>query len=113
MMQDAFGEDDDRGHSSKKKHHSKDKDRDKDREKGKKQKMIELMEKAENDGVELPPAGSDDVSQDQIESMLAATMKQIETRKKQVQEVVRKEIVTYSGLFSRDFNFHVLTKLLL
>ena len=49
------------------------------------------MEKAENDGVELPVAATDNVSQEQIETMLAATMKQIETRKKQVQEVVRKE----------------------
>lgn len=51
--------------------------------------MIELIEKAENDGVELPPTTTDQMSQEQIQSMLAQTMKQIETRKKQVQEVVR------------------------
>lgn len=76
---DAFGDEDDSSHSSKK-HHSKDK------EKGKKQKMIELIEKAESDGVELPPTATDQMSQEQIQSMLAQTMKQIETRKKQVQE---------------------------
>ena len=86
MVQDAFGEEDDSSHTSKK-HHSKDKD------KVKKKKMIELMEKAENDGVELPPTATDDMSQEQIQSMLAETMKQIETRKKQVQDAVRSKIV--------------------
>jgi len=51
--------------------------------------MIELIEKADSDGVELPPTTTDQVSQEQIQSMLAQTMKQIETRKKQVQEAVR------------------------
>lgn len=51
--------------------------------------MIELIEKAESDGVELPPTATDQMSQEQIQSMLAQTMKQIETRKKQVQETVR------------------------
>lgn len=50
--------------------------------------MIELIEKADSDG-ELPPMTTDQVSQEQIQSMLAQTMKQIETRKKQVQETVR------------------------
>lgn len=52
--------------------------------------MIEYIERAENDGIELPPTTTDQVSQDQIQSLLAQTMKQIETRKKQVQEAVRK-----------------------
>ena len=81
-MKDAFGEEDDSSHSTKK-HHSKDKD------KGKKQKVMELIEKAEKEGIELPPAVTDNVSQEQIQSMLAETMKQIETRKKKVQEAVR------------------------
>lgn len=75
---DAFGDEDDSSHSNKK--------RSKDKEKEKKKKMIEYIEKAENDGIELPPTSTDLVSQEQIQSMLAQTMKQIETRKKQVQE---------------------------
>ena len=81
MLQDAFGDEDDSSHSNKK--------RSKDKEKEKKKKMIEYIEKAENDGIELPPTSTDLVSQEQIQSMLAQTMKQIETRKKQVQEAVR------------------------
>ena len=88
MMQDAFGEEEDSGHSSKK-HHSKDKD------KGKKQKVMELIEKAEKDGIELPPTATDKMSQDQIQSLLAETMKQIETRKKKVQEAVRNKTINY------------------
>ena len=65
--------------------------------------MIEYIEKAENDGIELPPTTTDQVSQDQIQSMLAQTMKQIETRKKQVQEAVRKDkikLLRGSGMYS-------------
>ena len=51
--------------------------------------MVELTEKAEDDSVDQPPATTDQVSQEQIQSMLALTMKQIETRKKQVQDAVR------------------------
>ena len=55
--------------------------------------MIELIEKAEEDGIELPPTATDNVSQEQIQSMLAETMKQIETRKKKVQDAVRNKHV--------------------
>ena len=54
--------------------------------------MMELIEKAEKEGIELPPAATDNVSQEQIQSMLAETMKQIETRKKKVQEAVRNKL---------------------
>lgn len=54
--------------------------------------MMELLEKAEKEGIELPPAATDNVSQEQIQSMLAETMKQIETRKKKVQEAVRNKL---------------------
>jgi len=50
--------------------------------------MIELMEKADSDGIELPPTAPNPVSQQQIQSLLAQTKKEIETRKKQVQEAV-------------------------
>jgi len=50
--------------------------------------MIELMEKADNDGVELPPTAPNPVSQQQIQSLIAQTKKEIETRKKQVQDAV-------------------------
>ena len=53
--------------------------------------MIELMEKADSDGVELPPTAPNPVSQQQIQSLLAQTKKEIETRKKQVQEAVSVE----------------------
>lgn len=84
MPQDAFGDEEDRGRSSTKRH-----GKDKEKEKGKKQKVVELTEKAEDDSVDQPPATTDQVSQEQIQSMLALTMKQIETRKKQVQDAVR------------------------
>ncbi|XP_065884672.1 U4/U6 small nuclear ribonucleoprotein Prp3-like [Dysidea avara] len=89
---DAFGDEaiveEEESSRSKSKRSSKEKDRDRDKGGGgaKKQKMIELMEKADSDGVELPPTAPNPVSQQQILSMLAQTKKEIETRKKQAQE---------------------------
>lgn len=66
--------------------------------------MIELIEKADNDDVELPPSATDRMSQEQIQSMLAQTMKQIETRKKQVQEAVRNRVHIHSLVWYTAYN---------